>query len=418
MYSVKFFLREPNSRSETTLNLFVTYQNDRIKLSTGIRIHPELWDTKVQKITSNSRLLGKYSSSNPGFAKKLLTINAKLSDLRAVIHDYSLEIALDKSAFNLRALKDRLRSYLKPSEGKKKITLRVIDYLDTFIDEAEVGERKQVNGSNYSTGTIANYKNLRQTIIRFESFLNVSLEWDMIDRQLYSKFMQWQEGEEFSVNYCGKHAKDLKSLMRLAYEDGVHSNQSFRARWFAVPSKRAEKLPLNAAEMKALHDLNLKPGTTLCKARDLFLIGCYTGLRISDIRKISKEVFVKNESGKVRIHLDNKKTKLAVIIPVSSQLHEVLRRYDYNCPSISNQTANRLIKKLALDAGVPARKASKLSLHLGRHSFVTHLYHSEELPMVDIMQISGHRTERSFMVYVNARPEDSARRMEENDWFQ
>jgi len=418
MYTVKFYPRDPKAKSESSLNLFVTYRSNRIKLSSGIKLYPELWDSKAQRITSDSRLLSKHSSQDPTFTKKLQAINSKLSSLCEMIQDYSLEVTLKKKPFDLDELKAGIKAFLNPATNADKGNQLILAYLDGFIENATIGIRKQVNGSNYTKATIENYQNLRQTLLRFESIMKISLKWKMIDRDLYARFMQWQENENFSVNYRGKHVKDLKALMRMAYDDGIHDNQSFRARWFAVPSKRAEKFPLNAAEMKALHDLDLEPGTSLCKARDLFLIGCYTGLRISDIRKITREVFVKNESGKVRIHLDNKKTEHLVIIPVSSQLHEVLCRYDYNCPSISNQTANKLIKKLALDAGIPVRKALKLSLHLGRHSFVTHLYHSEELPMADIMQISGHRTERSFMVYVNARPEDSARRMEQNDWFQ
>lgn len=417
MYSVKFFMRDPKAKSETTLNVFITYQNDRIKLSTGIKLHPELWDTQRQKVTSSSRILSKYSSADPSFSKNLMAVNAKLAALRGIIQDYSLEVTLNKTNFSLNELKERLISYLKPVAVIGKESQKVLDYLENFIKEAKAGQRKQVNGSSYRPGTIANYKNLRQTIQRFESTLEISLEWDMIDRQMYSKFIQWQEDEGFSLNYTGKHCKDLKSLMRLSFEDGIHENHSFRSRWFAVPGNRTEKLPLTETEIKALNDLALKPGSTLCKARDLFLISCYTGLRIGDIRQLKPEVFIENDNGRMRINIISQKTNRPLIIPVSTQLHKVLNRYNYHCPKIAEQTANRLIKKIALIAGVPEKKASRLSMHIGRHSFVTHLYHSEELPMVDIMQITGHSTERNFMRYVNARPEDSARRMEQTEWF-
>ena len=251
MYTVKLYPRDSKAKSEAPLNLFVTCKTNRIKLSLGIKLHPELWDSKSQRITSDSHLLSKHSSQDPSFPKKLQAINSNLSSLRGIIQDYSLEVTLKRKPFDLDELKDVIKVFLNPTNNANKDNQIVLDYLDGFIEDANTGSRKQVNGSNYTKATIDNYRNLRQTIKRFEASMKISLKWKMIDRHLYSGFMQWQENGSFSINYRGKHVKDMKALMRMAYEDDIHENQAFGARWFAVPCKRAEKHPLNATEMKS-----------------------------------------------------------------------------------------------------------------------------------------------------------------------
>ena len=78
--------------------------------------------------------------------------------------------------------------------------------------------RKQVNGNNYSQGTLVNYSNLLYTLCKFEKYIGIELTWEMINRTLYSSFVKWHEDQGHSKNYIGKHIKDLKCLMRNGYE--------------------------------------------------------------------------------------------------------------------------------------------------------------------------------------------------------
>lgn len=150
--------------------------------------------------------------------------------------------------------------------------MRILDYLNRFIDYAVKGVRKQVNGLSYTKGTIANYKNLRQTIERFEKDTRTLLNWNEVNKDTYSKFIHWQERQGFSINYIGKHIKDLKSLMRSAYEDGIHANTVFMARWFTVPKEQTEKLPLTEEEINCLFMMDLEEGKTKCKENNIILL--------------------------------------------------------------------------------------------------------------------------------------------------
>src|SRR5690606_6282081 len=85
----------------------------------------------------------------------------------------------------------------------------------------------------------------------------------------------------------------LKSFINLAYRDGLDVNRTYKD--FTVKSNQMEVIALTYDEFKAVRDLDLtekkfyeltlndeikKIGNkTLEKVRDLFLFGCYTGMR-------------------------------------------------------------------------------------------------------------------------------------------
>ena len=59
-----------------------------------------------------------------------------------------------------------------------------------------------------------------------------------------------------------------------------------------------------------------------------------------------------------------------------------------------------------------------VSSHTARRSFCTNLY-LDGFPTIDIMKISGHRTEKSFMKYIRVSKLDTAMRMSKhikNNW--
>lgn len=416
MYAVNYYLKSPSSKDETLIYLFISWNGQRIKISTGLKVLPALWDSGNQACTRNSRLILKYHKSQPGIQDKLMGIQSRLDDFKREVNRFFAERSIAGSMPTKTELKHHIQAYINPAPSKPISSERVIDYLQAFIEEAQTCDRKQANGLNYTEGTIKNYINLLHTLQRFEKGSGISIEWDTIDRAFYYGFMKWQEKMGFSINYRGKHVKDLKSILRNAYEEELHQNTAFQKRWFAVPSERPKKHPLTLEEMYALHDLDLKLGSTDCKARDVFLLACYLGLRISDIKRIRPD-HIEEKDGRKYIRITTQKKKKRVAVPISSRLDEILSRYNYTMPRITSQTVNKKIKVLAAEAGIPEKKAKKLSLHVGRHSFATHLVNIG-VHSIDGMAMTGHTTERNFLRYVDIKPEQTAERLGQHEFFQ
>ena len=166
----------------------------------------------------------------------------------------------------------------------------------------------------------------------------------------------------------------------------------------------------------------------LDKVRDLFLIGCNTGLRFSDYTTIKKEDIQDN-----RLRIVAQKTSRKVIIPLMPQVKEILQKYDFQLPAaISNQKFNEYLKEVAKLAGLTdpcvthitrggknvvkkenQKKYDLVTSHVARRSFATN-YYKMKIDKLEIMAITGHKTESEFLKYIKVTQEEKADSFEKN----
>ena len=175
---------------------------------------------------------------------------------------------------------------------------------------------------------------------------------------------------------------------------------------------------LTEEELNRLHDLSdLSPHDTII--RDTFLIACYTGLRISDL----KTLVSKNIIGNKFIRKKMQKTKKYVTIPLCDEAIEIFAKYDFEFPKLKTiQYYNSRIKRICKLAGITelilleyvkggkliqraVPKYALVSNHTGRRTAVTNLY-LKNTPYLTMMQMTGHTSVASLMTYIQSSVED------------
>ena len=162
--------------------------------------------------------------------------------------------------------------------------------------------------------------------------------------------------------------------------------------------------------------------------RDLFIIGCLTGLRYSDYSTIKQEEITKGKDGRYYIDKLTQKTGEAVKIPVEKMVKEIFEKYSNDDSTqlpraLTNQRFNLYIKEVCQLAGLtekgrlvthPEQELWEcVSTHTARRSFATNLF-LEGFPTYFIMKITGHRTERAFMGYIKVGRVEAAERLSEH----
>src|SRR5690606_38314624 len=128
------------------------------------------------------------------------------------------------------------------------------------------------------------------------------------------------------------------------------------------------------------------------KARDLFLIGCSTGLRVSDYTRLNKNSLFTDGEGRAYFKLVTQKNRKPITIPVNSTAQSVLDRNNGNPPKrIPAQHINYCIKILGKLAGIEettnktitkggklrtltVSKFNLITNHTARRSFCTNAY--------------------------------------------
>jgi integrase len=180
------------------------------------------------------------------------------------------------------------------------------------------------------------------------------------------------------------------------------------------PTKEStsNSVALNEEEIANLITVNLQTSIHQ-KVRDLFLLQIYTFLRISDLKRISPESINIEEQTLI---INQIKTGEKVIIPLTDFCMDILKKYNYTIPKISDQKYNYYIKDICKLAGIDnlievvrysgsnriEEKCAKYELmtsHSARRTGITLLIKRGVAPNV-IMQVSGHRKIETLMKYV------------------
>ena len=406
MAEVNFFLKKPKSEDETPIYLFLSYNNKRLKYSTGEKIDPVFWDSENQKVKSTKKF-----PEHPEFNGRLIFLRTKAYDAyRKVLNDgFEPTNALIKKEL------DKTARFV----DSKKVDL--FSFIKQYIEESK---------SIKANGTIKAYNTTKTRLEDYCKSKNKTLQFEDIDLEFYNSFVGYLTEEDYSQNTIGKHIKILKTFLNEATERGINKTVDFKKRKFKRLTEDTDKIYLNVKELEAIYKLNLSKDKQLESVRDLFIIGCYTGLRFSDFSELKPENIIDGNKIKIRAN----KTNDMVIIPLHQYVREIIKKYNNSIPfALSNPKMNLNLKHIGTLAKITDQveisitkggklvkdtvpKQSLICTHTARRSFATNLYLAG-IPSITIMKITGHQTEKSFLRYIRISQEENANKLLDHPFF-
>lgn len=242
-----------------------------------------------------------------------------------------------------------------------------------------------------------------------------------IDYTFCEDFIEWMsETKGLCPNTRGSHVKFVKAAMNEAFKNKLHTNEDFRS--FRKEMEQIDAVYLTNDEVTKIANLPLCGNHAI--ARDLFIVGCHTGMRFSDYSRLS----TKDISDGV-IHFITQKCKTTVDIPVHPRVMSILEKYNGVMPKMFSQKLNKLIKEVCKEAGikesVTVRKGGAntrfekwelVSSHTARRTGLTNMYKAG-IPTYRCMMISGHKTEQVFLTYLRITQEENAEYLKDNPFF-
>lgn len=289
------------------------------------------------------------------------------------------------------------------------------EFIDEYIDNGKV---------RLSPSTIKSYKTAVSNMKAYEKYSRTKLEFDNIDMKFYHDYMDFYIGfHELKISGFGKVIKFLKTVLNSATDQGYNTNTIFKSNGFRVVSERADNIYLTEDELRKIIDLDLSDNQKLVRVRDLFYLGCYTGLRFSDYHQINSENIIGD-----CLHVKTQKTGKDVVIPLMDEVLVVIKKYSGNLPKpMTNQVMNRYLKQIGELAGIDDafdkyhtsgkgrvketfKKWEQICTHTARRSFATNMY-KRGLDCSMIMAVTGHTSEKVFLNYIKISNEENARRM-------
>lgn len=184
-------------------------------------------------------------------------------------------------------------------------------------------------------------------------------------------------------------------------------------KFFKVVEEETDAIYLTENELAKIYQLNLSDDKELEEVRDIFIVGCYTRLRYSDLSTLNNE-HIDLVNG--NINIKQRKVHKAVVIPIIDYVPNILKKYNYDLPKVSSYKFNEHVKelgeKIKLNQKIEIvrkkgnarvtdirKKYELMSSHTCRRSFCTNMYLSG-FPAEELMKISGHKSPAAFMRYI------------------
>lgn len=419
--NVRFNLKDAkNLNKETLIYLVFRFNQNKLKYSTGQKIKPKFWNSTQQRAKNKSQF--PQAPELNSFLDNLA--NTTLNTYRKYINDGVLPQKID---FSNELNKITFRSNGSNDEEQPKTFFKFYEQL--------IEERKE--NPQFSKETIKTYKTSLNKLMDYKSQKRVELDFDNIDIRFFNDYTNHLFSKNYSTNYVSKLIRNIKTVLLEATERGINKNLAFKSKKFRVSEKETKNIYLTKDELDVLCKLDLRKNERLEKVRDLFLVGCFTGLRFSDFMNIKPE-HIKEVDGVRLIDIFTQKTKEAVTIPIHPIVENIFNKYknkDSILPkTISNQKMNQYLKELGELAEINEevinvtfqggrreeevlRKYEMISTHTARRSFATNAFKSG-VSSISIMRITGHKTQHSFMKYIKVTNEENALLMAKNKFFQ
>ncbi len=410
--TTRFNLYDANAQEATYIILHYNYApKSRLKYAIGRKIKPADWDFQKQRAKVGKR----YS--------EYTYLNAYLDDLS----DACLDIYRknNNGKITTTKFKESLKIFLGeevpvPEQDGPKPPADFLAFVNQYCED----RKKQPNAKK---GTIRNLFKVKALLTLYAKERKKQIPFSALNSQFFDDLRNWlfAPPRSLSSNYASRLAVFVKQFAKKAEENGYLENRSYLR--FKIAKTPVSKIALSFKDLDILKNLDLSESPHLEKSRDLFLIGAFTGLRYSDFIRISPQHIQTHKGGQF-IGITAQKTNQMVYIPLHPALDEVLKKYNYKAPKVSNQKMNDHLKEIGVLAGFDqeiiinvnkggvrteevVKKWEKMATHVARRSFATNYY--EKYPeMIDsIMKITGHTTEKMFREYIITDKIDSALRL-------
>ncbi len=356
---------------ETLIYLFVSYNGKRLKLSTGEKIKPINWDEEKQRPKRDNKLL------------------IRLNDLERIASDILSEELRRGVIPTEEQLKNKIKIATLPVEAREGVISDYAKYLEDIKGEI-------------APQTIKVKEQLSNYLSKYQGIKKVTVTYEAMNDEFYKRFTEFLrtpykdiKKSALNNNTAGKQIAHLKAFMKYAFKKGWTDNAAFKD--FKVTTNFVDAVHLTKEELVKIYELDLSDRPELDNSRDLFLLGCTTGLRYSDFSQIKPENF-QNLNGIDHIRITTQKTKDTVSIPLHPYVRAILAKRQGKLPqTIQSQPLNRNLKtigKLAkieepifhtsyigtqkIQVSVP--KYDLLVSHTGRRTFATNLYFDKYPP--------------------------------------
>lgn len=444
MININLHPRDLKAKNPQSIWAVFHYEKNKIKINTNQFVNPKDWSRSQQKTLT----------SHLDYAKVNKLLKEKKEKIEELAEQLLNKLQREKKRFFKDVfqieIQDKFNINFKIGQNKPKKEDEVVDFI-SFIDkyiasrkDLALGSQKILKGTRKHIllgFNLLNPKMIKQwnAMSNYQRKLNPlflepskQIDFDEINYDWFVEFNTYLLNATFtekikgvlmtkpySKNYIAKQIKTTQNFCNEAVKSGKLHNLSFKG--FKAGKEEADSVFLDWSEIENIKALEFAPDSLKGKVRNLFIFNCYCGLRYSDLRRLDENRFAKDKSNQLYLKIRMKKVDEIVMFPILKSAEDIMKIYNYKLPAVVEPKYNIEIKKICQMAGIngletkrETRGGCKIILtmpkyemvasHTARRSFATNFF-EDNVPLTELMAVTGHTTEAAFKNYVKDRKE-------------
>jgi site-specific recombinase XerD len=413
-------------RANGTSLVFIQYcfsSSKKTLLNTEISIPPGSRNKKLQRVSDNLPLeYGRALALNKELHRQLR--------LAEDIINYGFEHGKDtvnfvKEVFRPDFELSRLKS-IEVNSRFNSLNINLYYQFDAYIDSKK---------DRVARSTINVYNEVKRYLMAYEQYSKRKISFESFDLNFYDDYVYFLTYEYQSYRYKKSETKGLKvntigkaiKHLRLFLNDRVRRKiiPPMDLSMFRSMEELSDAIYLTSTEIEKIASIDLSDNKLLEAHRDLFVLGCLTGLRFSDFSVI-RQNDVRNRT----LYIKQQKSEHWVVVPLRARAEYILnQKFNYSVPEVSNSEFNASLKVIGNLSGIDEsikfsyKKGNKaipvikpkydwITSHTCRRSFCTNELLAGT-PVELIMKISGHKSVKDFYRYVKVTSEQAAEKIKE-----
>jgi integrase len=391
-------------------NINVRFSNGRAMdffTPINVFINPLHWDVKRQKIKNLIEVQNRDD------------LNSKFQKLKTyIIDEFNNEFTSGEIIDKVWIDKKISDFFNRPKFEVKKVNEPHNIYYSEFVDwwlKNKAKTHKTSKKSYLAPRAIQQYESFFAIVKKYELNRKSKLKLVHLSSEKINDFITFMENEqEYGEQTVTRHLGRFNFFCARAEESNISVNNNYKERFFVKKEEEVMEPYLNEDEINVIFKKDLSHDETLDNVRDNFIIGLWTGLRISDFNSNLNIDNIKEDY----IEIKTEKTGTWVNIPIHPMVKSVLnKRFGMLPARISDPKFNLHIKTICQICDIDQEMRGKLfdpidkrnkvdnykkyllvSSHICRRSFATNLY--GVVPNSVIQNVGGWATEKMMLHYI------------------
>jgi integrase len=291
-------------------------------------------------------------------------------------------------AENIRAKRHlELQNGIYGFNDNEKMNSSFLTYFEVMVEK-----RKESDG---------NYGNWHSAFKYLQRFRKGNVKFSEIDNQWLEDLKEYfvydartKHNQKLSKNTCVSYFNKVRATLRQAVKDGIITkNPALQVDGIKEAETKREFLTLD--ELQRIY----KTDCEVPILKTAFIFGCLTGLRFSDIEKLTwSEVQHSNENG-YYVRFKQKKTQGQETLPISNDAFSILgERLTPNekvfTDLIYSDYNNHKLREWMVRSGIE----KEITFHCSRHTYAT-LQLSLGTDIYTVSKLLGHKSLRTTEIY-------------------